>query len=155
MSDIKIDKINTKLLRMLQNDARTSFKDIAKECNVSLDTIKNRYNILKKSGVIRGSTIVVDPKKMEQGILVIIGIQVVQQFSESVLNMIKNMQGLCVVTKSIGQYDIEAIFLLKDIEQIGITKEKIEEFPQVEVANVGIFVDRPLLCPKNFEFDQW
>jgi hypothetical protein len=67
--------------------------------------------------------------------------------------MIKKMQGLCVVTKSIGQYDIEAIFLLKDIEQIGITKEKIEDFPQVEVANVGIFVDRPLLCPKNFEFD--
>jgi DNA-binding Lrp family transcriptional regulator len=153
MSDIKIDKINAKLLRMLQNDARTSFKDIAKECNVSLDTIKNRYTLLKKSGVIRGSTIVVDPKKMEQGILVIIGIQVLQQFSELVLNMIKKMQGLCVATKSIGQYDIEAIFLLKDIEQIGITKEKIEEFPQVEVANVGIFVDRPLLCPKNFEFD--
>jgi DNA-binding Lrp family transcriptional regulator len=153
MPDIKIDKINAKLLRMLQNDARISFKDIAKECNVSLDTIKNRYNLLKKNGVIRGSTIVVDPKKMEQGILVIIGVQVVQQFSESVLNMIKKMQGLCVVTKSIGQYDIEAIFLLKDIEQIGITKEKIEDFPQVEVANVGIFVDRPLLCPKNFEFD--
>jgi DNA-binding Lrp family transcriptional regulator len=153
MPDIRIDNINAKLLRILQSDARTSFKDIAKECNVSLDTIKNRYNNLKKNSVIRGSTIVVNPKKMEQGILVIIGIQVIQQFSESVLNMIKKMQGLCVVTKSIGQYDIEAIFLLKDIEQIGITKEKIEEFPQVEIANVGIFVDKPLLCPKNFEFD--
>ncbi|MHA1192367.1 MAG: Lrp/AsnC family transcriptional regulator [Promethearchaeota archaeon] len=153
MSDIRIDKINAKLLRMMQNDARTSFKDIAKECNVSLDTIKNRFNILKKNGVIRGSTIVVDPKKMGQGNLVIIGIQVVQQFSESALNMIKKMQGLCVATKSIGQYDIEAIFLLKDIEQIGTTKEKIENFPQVKVANVGIFVDRPLLCPKNFEFE--
>ena len=153
MSDIRIDTINAKLLRMLQNDARTSFKEIAKECNVSLDTIKNRFNILKKNGVIRGSTIVVDPKKMGQGNLVIIGIEVVQQFSESVLNMIKKIQGLCVVTKSIGRYDIEAIFLLKDIEQIGVTKEKIENFPQVKVANVGIFVDRPLLCPKNFEFE--
>ena len=153
MSDIKIDMINAKLLRMLQDDARTSFRDIAKECNVSLDTIKNRFNVLKKNGVIRGSTIVIDPKKMGQGNLVIIGIQVVQQFSESVLNMIKKIPGLCVATKSIGQYDIEAIFLLKDIEQIGVTKEKIEDFPQVQVANVGIFVDRPLLCPKNFEYE--
>jgi len=153
MSDTKVDERDVKILRMLQNDARTSFKEIAKECNVSLDTIKNRFNKLKKNGVIRGSTIVIDPKKMGQGNLVIIGIQVVQQFSESVLNMIKKMQGLCVVTKSIGQYDIEAIFLLKDIEQIGITKEKIEDFPQVKVADVGIFVDRPLLCPKNFEFE--
>lgn len=153
MSDTKLDKINVKLLRMLQNDARTSFKDIAKECNVSLDTIKNRFNILMKNGVIRSSTIVIDPKKIGQGNFVIIGIQVVQQFSELVLNMIKKIPGLCVVTKSIGQYDIEAIFLLKDIEQIGITKEKIENFPQVKVANVGIFVDRPLLCPQNFEFE--
>ena len=153
MADIRIDMINAKLLRMLQNDARTSFKDIAEECNVSLDTIKNRFNVLRKNGVIRGSTIVIDPKKMGQGNLVIIGIQVVQQFSESVLNMIKKMQGVCVVTKSIGQYDIEAIFLLKDIEQIGVTKEKIEDFPQVKVANAGIFVDRPLLCPKNFEYE--
>jgi len=153
MSDTKLDEINVKLLRMLQNDARTSFKEIAKECNVSLDTIKNRFNLLKKNGVIRGSTIVIDPKKMGQGNLVIIGIQVVQQFSESVLNMIKKILELCVVTKSIGQYDIEAIFLLKDIEQIGVTKEKIEDFPQVKVADVGIFVDRPLLCPKNFEFE--
>ena len=153
MSDIRIDKINAKLLRMLQNDARTSFKDIARECDVSIDTIKNRFNMLKKNGVIRGSTVVVDPKKTGQGNLVIIGIEVVQQFSDSVLTMIKKMEGLCVATKSIGQYDIEALFLLGDIEHISITKEKIENFPQVKVANVGIFVDKPLLCPKNFEFD--
>ena len=152
MSDIKIDEINKKLLRMLQNDARTSFKDIAKECDVSIDTIKNRFNVLMKNGVIRGSTIVVDPKKMGEGNLVIIGIQVVQQFSESVLNMIKKMQGLCVVTKSIGQYDIEAIFLLKDIEQIGATKNMIRDLKQVKNVDVDIFVDKTLLCYKNFEF---
>ena len=103
--------------------------------------------------VIRGSTIVVDPKKMGQGNLVIIGIKIVQQFSDLVMNIIKKMKGSCVVTKSIGQYDIEAIFLLEDIEQIGITKDKIEDFPQVKSADVGIFVDKPLLCPKNFEFE--
>jgi DNA-binding Lrp family transcriptional regulator len=108
---------------------------------------------LIENEVIKGSTIVIDPKKIGQGNLVIVGIKVVQKFSESVINMIKKMKGLCVVTKSIGQYDIEAIFLLEDIEQIGITKDKIEDFPQVKSADVGIFVDKPLLCPKNFEFE--
>ena len=90
---------------------------------------------------------------MGQGNLVIIGIKVVQQFSDLVINIIKKMKGSCVVTKSIVQYDIEAIFLLEYIEQIGITKDKIEDFPQVKSADVGIFVDKPLLCPKNFEFE--
>lgn len=153
MENKYLDEIDVKILRTLQKDIRTPFKEIANQCNISTDTIKNRYNRLIENGVIRGSTIVIDPKKMGQGNLVIIGIKVVQKFSESILNMINKMKGLCVVTKSIGLYDIEAIFLLEDIEQIGITKDKIEDFPQVKSADVGIFVDKPLLCPKNFEFE--
>ena len=153
MENKNLDEIDIKILRTLQKNIRTPFKEIANQCNISTDTIKNRYNKLIENEVIRGSTIVVDPKKMGQGNLVIIGIKVVQKFSESVLNMIKKMKGSCVVTKSIGRYDIEAIFLLENIEQIGVTKDKIEDFPQVKSANVGIFVDKPLLCPKNFEFE--
>ena len=152
MKDNSIDEIDINIIRALQKDIRTPFKEIAKQCNISTDTIKNRFNKLIENDVIRGSTIVIDPKKMGKGNLVIIGIKVVQKFSDTVINMIKKMNGLCVVTKSIGQYDIEAIFLLEDIEQIGITKDKIEDFPQVNSADVGIFADKPLLCPKNFEF---
>jgi len=153
MENKKLDEIDIKILRILQKDIRTPFKDIANQCNISTDTIKNRYNKMIENKVIRGSTIVVDPKKIGKGNLVIIGIKVAQKFSDSVMNMIKKMKGVCVATKSIGRYDIETIFLLDDIEQIGITKDKIEDFPQVISADVGIFVDKPLLCPKNFEFE--
>jgi Lrp/AsnC family transcriptional regulator for asnA, asnC and gidA len=153
MLDKDVDEIDVKILRMLQNDARTPFKEIANQCNVSIDTIKNRFTAMKKNGIIRGCTIVIDPKKLEQGDLVLIGVQVVQHYSDSVLNMVKKIPGMCGVAKAVGRYDIEAIFLLKDIEQIGITKEMIEDFPQVKSVDVGIFVDKPLLCPKNFEFE--
>ena len=153
MPNRDVDEIDVKILRMLQNDARTPFKEIADQCNVSIDTIKNRFTAMKKNGIIRGCTIVIDPKKLEQGNLVLMGVQVAQHYSDSVLSMIKKIPGMCVVTRAIGQYDIEAIFLLKDIEQIGTTKEMIEDFPQVKNVDVGIFVDKPLLCPKNFEFE--
>ncbi len=153
MPDRDIDEIDVKILRMVQNDARTPFKEIANQCNVSIDTIKKRFTSLKKNGVIRGCTIVVDPKKMGQGNLVIMGVQVVQHYSDSVMNMVKKIPGICVVTGAVGRYDIEAIFLLKDIEQIGVTKEMIADFPQVKNVDVDIFVDKPLLCPKNFEFE--
>ena len=153
MSDKIIDEIDTKILRMLQKDARMPFKEIADNCNVTIETIKNRFITLKEKGVIRGNTIVIDPKKMGLGNLVILGVRIIERYSDSVLNMIKKIPGLCVATKSVGKYNIEAIFLLKDIEQIGITKEMIEDFPQVKGVEIGIFVDKPLLCPKNFEFD--
>lgn len=153
MLDTEVDETDVKIIRMLQNDARTPFKEIADQCNVSLDTIKNRFTILKKNGVVRGTTIVIDPKKMGKGELVMVSITVMQHYSDSVLNMVKKIPGICIVTKSIGEYDIEAIFLLKDIEQIGSTKERIEDFPQVKSVNVDILVDKPLLCPENFEFE--
>lgn len=152
MSDKLIDETDETLLRMLQDDARTPFKEIADHCNVSTDTIKNRFNMLKKKGVIRGATIVIDPKKIGEGNLVMMGIKIVQPFSDSIISMIKKIPGACVVTRSIGEYNIESIFLLKDIEQIGSTKETIEDFPQVKSVNIGILVDKPFLCPKNFEF---
>jgi Lrp/AsnC family transcriptional regulator for asnA, asnC and gidA len=153
MSDKKVDEIDVKMLRMLQNDARTPFKEIADQCNVSTDTIKNRFTMLKKNGVIRGTTIVIDPKKTGQGNLVMMGIKIVHPYSNSILNMVKKIPGTCVVTRTIGEYDLESILLLKDIEQIGYTKEMIEDFPQVNNVDVGILVDKPLLCPKNFEFE--
>ena len=153
MSDKKVDEIDEKILRTLQNDARTSFKEIAEQCNVSTDTIKNRFTMLKKNGIIRGTTIIIDPKKTEQGNLVLMGIKIVHPYSNSILNMIKKIPGICVATRAIGEYDLEAILLLKDIEQIGYTKEMIEDFPQVKNVDVGILVDKPLLCPKNFEFE--
>jgi Lrp/AsnC family transcriptional regulator for asnA, asnC and gidA len=153
MGNSNLGEIDIKILRTLQKDIRAPFKEIARHCQVSTDTIKNRYSKMLENGVIKGSTIVINPKKLGQGNLVIIGVKVVQKFSGLVLNMIKKMNGVCVVTKSVGPYDLEAIFLLEEIEQIGETKDKIEDFPQVKSADVGIFVDRPLLCPKNFEFE--
>ncbi|MCK5261758.1 MAG: Lrp/AsnC family transcriptional regulator [Thermoplasmatales archaeon] len=153
MSDKMMDQIDVKILRMLQQDARTPFKVIAEQCNVSTDTIKNRFNSLKKKGIIRHSTIVIDPKKIGLGNIVLFGIRAVERYSDSVINMIKKIPGICVVTRAIGEYDIEAILILKDIEHIGTTKEIIEDDPQVKSVNVDIFVDKPLLCPKNFEFE--
>lgn len=152
MPDKKIDSLDIKIMRLLQQNARTSFKEIAVHSKTSSDTIKNRFNTLVKDGIIKGSTIVIDPKKLGEGNLIIMGIKIVQPYSNSIINMIKKIPGLCVVSRTIGKYDLEAIFILKDIEQIGATKETIEDFPQVKGVNVGIFVDKPLLCPKNFEF---
>ena len=154
MSVIKLDEIDKKIIRMLQVDARTSFKEIAVHCNRSSDIIKNRYNKMKKNGIILSSTIVIDPKKLGFGNLVMMGIKINQHYSDSVLNTIKNISGVLVVTRSIGQYDLEAIFLLENIEKIGTAKETIEDLPEVRNVDVNIFVDKPLLCPKNFEFDE-
>jgi len=154
MSDIKIDTLDINILRALQGDARRPFQEIAAHCKVSTDTIKNRFNGMTKKGLIRGTTIVIDPKEVGQNRIVSIGIQVTNPFAEQILTLVKKIPGMLVVTRAVGRYDIEAVAILKDIEQISTIKNTIGDFQQVKNVDVEIWVDKPLLCPKNFEFEE-
>lgn len=147
-----MDEIDIKILRMLQKDARTPLKEIASQCNVSTDTIKNRFDMMMKKGIIKGTTIIIDPKELNHECIVLIGIETMQPYSNQVLNMVKKIPDTCTATRSMGHYDIEAIFILKDIEQVSKIKEMIQGFPQVKDVHTNIWVGKPLLCPQNFEF---
>lgn len=153
MSEKAIDGTDIHILRMLQGDARRSFREIAGQCGVSTETVKNRLNTMKKKGIIRGTTIVIDPRKMDKKHIVIIGIQTVQPHSNQVLDKVRKMPGVCVATRAVGRYDVEAIAIQEDIEQVGNMKDTIGDLQQVKNVDVDIFVDKPLLCPKNFEFE--
>ena len=47
-----LDTIDVAILRHLQEDGRKSFTDIADEINVSVNTIRNRYNKLVKENIL-------------------------------------------------------------------------------------------------------
>ena len=76
MENKNLDEIDKKILRTLQKNIRTPFKEIASQCHISTDTIKNRYNKLIQNKVIRGSTIVIDPKKIGYDSITILGLDV-------------------------------------------------------------------------------
>jgi Lrp/AsnC family transcriptional regulator for asnA, asnC and gidA len=153
MSENNMDEIDISILRMLQRDARKSFKEIANESGVSVETIRNRFNNMKRKGIVRGTTIVIDSKKLSNMNTVIFGITITHPFSDQVINLAKTIPGMIVVTRAMGSYDIEAIAILDDIEQIGKTKDIIIDHQQVKNVEVDILIDKPLLCYQNFEFN--
>ena len=60
----QLDAIDKKILVCLLKDSRTKFIDIANECSVSVSNIKNRYCEMKKTGIIKSSTIIVNATKI-------------------------------------------------------------------------------------------
>ena len=49
-----LDKTEEKILRMLLNEARTSFTHMAKECGISVPSVNSRIAHLKKKEIING-----------------------------------------------------------------------------------------------------
>ena len=76
MSKVYIDGIDRRILRSLIKNARTPFLEIARECGISGAAIHQRIKKLEDSGVIMGSRMVVDPKKLGFDVCAFINISI-------------------------------------------------------------------------------
>lgn len=70
----KIDELDRKILRVITENARTPFKDVAEECGVSRAAVHQRVQKMLESGVILGSGYQVNPKMLGYNLCVLIGI---------------------------------------------------------------------------------
>ena len=63
-----IDRIDERLLRMLTEDGRRTFSDMATEVGLSVGAVKRRVDRLRADGVITGFTVQIDQSKLGWGV---------------------------------------------------------------------------------------
>lgn len=56
--------LDSEILRLLARDSRQSFRELAKQLDISHVSVSSRIKAMEKSGVIRGYTSITDPDKM-------------------------------------------------------------------------------------------
>ncbi len=102
---VKLDDLDIDILRSLNENARKSFRDIAKELHVSLTTVSNRVRGMEKEGVIQGYIPVIDSTKLGYDIMVVIGIKVIHgKIIETERDLAKE-PGVFAVFDSTGEWD--------------------------------------------------
>lgn len=155
-----MDEIDLAIIEKLIDDARTSFREIAKELDISPDTVINRYAALQKEGAIRGSTIVVNPKKVGYQAMAVFMIDISPAHilateatpadSSLILDKLIQMPNMIVATKSVGDHDLLAIGVAIDFEHLIKVRNDIAKIPGVKDIQVSFWVERTELCPKYF-----
>jgi Lrp/AsnC family transcriptional regulator for asnA, asnC and gidA len=155
-----MDEIDLAIIDKLTEDARTSFRKIAKELGVSPDTVINRYAALQKEGVIRGSTIVINPKKIGYQAMAVFMIDTSPAHilarqnnpadSSLILERLIHMPNIIVAAKSVGDHDLLAIGVVRGFEHLIKVRNDIAGIPGVRDIQVSFWVERTELCPKYF-----
>ena len=147
----QLDAIDIAIIRALQKDARASFAMIAKGCNVSIDTISKRFKKIEKTGVARGTTVLLNPKSFGCDCVGSFGIRVDFSHIEEVLQFLKKIPEVAFCAKTLGRHSVFALAIVKNVGILNEVKEVIKGHPMVREITTSIWVNEILLCPENFD----
>jgi len=155
-----MDEIDLAIINKLTEDARMSFRKIAEELGISPDTVINRYTALQEKGVIRGSTIIIHPKKLGYQAMAVFMIdtspahilvnEATPTDSSLILKKLIQMRNIIVATKTVGDHDLLAIGVAKDFEHLISVRNDIVKIPGVQDLQISFWVEKIELCPKYF-----
>jgi len=151
--DDSLDRVDEAILRALQLDARTKYSDIAQTQGVSVDTIIKRFRKLKRSGVVKRTTLLLDPRRLGLEVVANLAVTVEPSSIDEVVDYIRRRNGVLFATHSMGQYDVFAIAATRTMNEMNALKEAIQSHTKVTDVKASIWVDQFLLCPQNFELE--
>ena len=129
---IKLDDIDVNILKIINEDVRTSYRQISRSLDVSVGTVHNRIDKMVKSGVIKKFSPVIDHEILGYVLTTIIGVRVkggkLKNWEEKTY-FNKNVVGIYDVT---GEYDAFLIAKFKDTNELNTFIKDLVKDPNIE-----------------------
>lgn len=113
----KVDALDERLIRLLQQDARRSSDVLAKQLDVSPATVRRRVRNLIRKGVIRISAIP-DPEKVGLPLAAIIALNVDHEKLEKVMGNLTGRREVGWACTTTGRFDILAMARFHSTEEL-------------------------------------
>lgn len=103
----ELDELDEKILKMLVDDARTPFLEIARECGVSGAAIHQRVQKLTDTGVIKGSEFIIEAEKLGYETCAYVGLFLTSPSTfDYVVEELKKIPEVVECYYTTGQYDL-------------------------------------------------
>ena len=133
-----IDSFDEKIIKILQNDARKPFVEIANTIGLSESAVRRRIKNLTDNNIIKKFTIEINNNEKTSAITLIS----VASSSEAstVTSKLLNLKGVDVVYEITGQYDIAAIISAPAISEINSYIDEVRKIEGVSDTNTVIIL---------------
>ena len=138
---VKIDEIDVRILKTLLKDPRTSFAEIAKQCEMSINAIRMRFKRLEQVGVIQGAIMQVNPRSLGYCCIAYLMIRADTNKEQSVLEFLEKTPNVIHSFQQMGRTNIHCLVALESIDELGHTIEHVWEHPYIMMVEEVIWVD--------------
>ncbi|MFN5135873.1 MAG: Lrp/AsnC family transcriptional regulator [Chitinophagaceae bacterium] len=115
-TDLVLDKTDIAILRLLQQNARMTVKEIADKVHLSTTPVHERIKWLEQSGVIKQYAAIIDQAKVKKGLMVIVYVSLKAHSKTAGAKFIKHIHELNEVIECYnisGEFD----FMLKVVAE--------------------------------------
>jgi Lrp/AsnC family transcriptional regulator, regulator for asnA, asnC and gidA len=142
----KIDQLDRKILRIITQNARMPFKDVAEECGVSRAAIHQRVQRLIDLNVITGSGYTVNPGMLGFQICVYIGITLEKgSMYKQVVQELEKIPEIVESQYTLGHYTILIkLYAKNDMHLMELLNGKIQEIPGVASTETLTSLDQKI-----------
>ena len=115
-AEVVLDQTDLSILRLLQQNARTTVKEIADHVHLSTTPVHERIKWLEQTGVIKQYAAIIDQAKVKKGLMVIVYVSLKAHSKTAGAKFIKHIHELDVVIECYnisGEFD----FMLKVVAE--------------------------------------
>jgi Lrp/AsnC family transcriptional regulator for asnA, asnC and gidA len=121
-----LDNLDIQILKLLQEDGRMSFRKIADSLNTTLMTVTRRVAQMKKAGVIKKFSVIVNPEAVGRNYSICLFVQLDNPTAmNDVASVLSEHKDLCYVHHVTGEFEIAAMARCRDKEEASKLIERV------------------------------
>lgn len=135
--------LDRRILRALQEDARRSNRQLARELDVAATTVGNHLADLEERGVIRGYRADVDYRKLGLGLVAVTRIKARGEALPAIVKSLTGHPSLTHVYEITGEFDVMVIGRFANEQEMNREIKSMLGMPGIEGTNTSIVLDAP------------
>jgi Lrp/AsnC family transcriptional regulator for asnA, asnC and gidA len=140
---LQIDSLDKKIIKLVTQNARIPYLEVARECHVSGAAIHQRIQKLTNLGVITGSKFIIEPKKVGFKTTAYMGIFLEQaSLYNSVMDELKKIPEITQCHFTTGNYSVFIKIFARDNEHLkAVLTDKIQVIPGISRTETFISLE--------------
>jgi DNA-binding Lrp family transcriptional regulator len=145
-----IDDVDLRILDVLVRDGRISVNELAHQANVSRATAYNRFERLRRDGIVRGFHAIVDTRALGYNATAIVLVNLAQGEWPAALRELSALPGVEYVALTSGAFDVVLVVRVRSVEDLrDVLLVRMHRLPHVRSTQTAFVLDehRPSLSP--------
>lgn len=134
----------------MQDDPRTTYLRLSRDCQVSIDSVRRRYERLKNDGVVVREIISLHPRALGIECISWLGIITEPGREAEVVESLNKKPEVGMNFVEIGKYNIRSILSLKHLDDLEPFVDSLKKIPYIKDIDVMLWSDiGKMAYPKN------